>query len=477
MYFKNNFYSDLLDKFVVITVATEDNLELKRFKNSCEQNNIPYIILGLGDQWKSGLAENGVLLEPGGAQKIIYLRDELKKWPTLQDHIVLFTDSYDVVFVEGCKEILKRFRETDSQILFSCEKTCWPDESLIDEYPEVDHEYRFLNSGGFIGYANQILEIIDSEIDITYDDQLYYTEKFFEYQKIDPEFIKLDYDRKIFQTLNLAVDDIEFEDKKCINKQTKETVCVIHANGPSWIKKYLSEKTFEIFGFSQSDNRNFDKVYKQNLVTDKIIQWSVFIQHQISDINQVFDHIRIMDYPKKNIILHLTFNNEIDNYKITKFVKQYGDEFKDVIIDFNNNFIDSRINAVRRGQGKCDFLILMDSNHIFRNNKSIQLLITKNLEFVCPMMFEEKSDWVNFSMKAFNTRETIYNYTIKNNFVVDYAYGVYVIREDQLSRVENLLSGRDIDDDNWDNYFCDRAAEDKFPLKICNMNFYGSIIN
>lgn len=64
MYFKNNFYSDPLDKFVVITVVTEDNLELKRFKNSCEQNNIPYIILGLGDQWKSGLAENGVLLEP-----------------------------------------------------------------------------------------------------------------------------------------------------------------------------------------------------------------------------------------------------------------------------------------------------------------------------------------------------------------------------------------------------------------------------
>ena len=68
MYFKNNFYSDGIDKFVVITVATEDNENLDRFRKSCSYYNIPYIILGLGDEWKSGEAENGVLLEPGGAQ-------------------------------------------------------------------------------------------------------------------------------------------------------------------------------------------------------------------------------------------------------------------------------------------------------------------------------------------------------------------------------------------------------------------------
>ena len=110
MYFKNNFYSDGLDKFVVITVATEENENLTRFKVSCDKNNIPYIILGLGDEWKSGTAENGVLLGFGGAQKIHYLRDELSKWKELDDHIVLFTDSYDVVFYENPKEILKRFR-------------------------------------------------------------------------------------------------------------------------------------------------------------------------------------------------------------------------------------------------------------------------------------------------------------------------------------------------------------------------------
>jgi len=90
MYFKNNFYSDGIDKFVVITVATEDNENLDRFRKSCSYYNIPYIILGLGDEWKSGEAENGVLLEPGGAQKIHYLREELKSWPDSEDHIILF---------------------------------------------------------------------------------------------------------------------------------------------------------------------------------------------------------------------------------------------------------------------------------------------------------------------------------------------------------------------------------------------------
>jgi hypothetical protein len=477
MYFKNNFYSDQWDKFVVITVATEDNDDLRRFKNSCDSNNVPYIILGLGDEWKSGHAENGVLLDKGGAQKIIYLREELKKWPVLDDHIVLFTDSYDVVFFEGCKEILKKFRESNSQILFSCEKTCWPEESLVDSYPKLDVDYPYLNSGGFIGYANQILKIIDFDLDISYDDQLYYTEKFLEYQDIDQEFIKLDYNREIFQTLNLGIDDVNFVNNKCYKKDTDQTICVLHANGPSWVKKYLREKTFEIFQYSDKTDNKFDRVQKKTLDVDKIIQWSIFIQHNVSDINQIFDHVLIMDYPKENITLNLVYNKEEHQYKIEKFLKKHRNSFKNVIVEYNNNFLDARKKSIVMAKNNCDFLILMDSNHIFRNNKSIQLLISKNLNFVSPMIFEENSDWVNFSVATYNTKEKIFNYEIKNNFVVDYVYGIYVIKENQLDIVTQMLGQNSQDDDaNWDNFFCSQAKAYNFPLYICNMNFYGSII-
>ena len=83
-----NVYSDGMDRFVVITVATDRNENLDRFEDSCKQNDIPYIILGLGDKWESGRAENGVLLEPGGAQKIIYLREEIKGWYALDNTII-----------------------------------------------------------------------------------------------------------------------------------------------------------------------------------------------------------------------------------------------------------------------------------------------------------------------------------------------------------------------------------------------------
>ena len=51
---------------------------------------------------------------------------------------------------------------------------------LKDDYPRVElNEKRFLNSGGFIGYASSVYEIIStSEIKDDDDDQLFYTKIF-----------------------------------------------------------------------------------------------------------------------------------------------------------------------------------------------------------------------------------------------------------------------------------------------------------
>ena len=42
MYCRDNSYSDGIDRFIVITVATEDNESLDRFRRSCHHNDIPY---------------------------------------------------------------------------------------------------------------------------------------------------------------------------------------------------------------------------------------------------------------------------------------------------------------------------------------------------------------------------------------------------------------------------------------------------
>ena len=156
MYFRDNNYSDGIDKFMVITVATENNQELDRFRESCHHHNIPYKILGLGQEWTGGEAKNGVLLKPGGSQKINLLKEELKDYPDLGNHIILFTDSYDVLFNGTSEEIVDRFRKMESPIVFSAEKTCWPDVELKEQYPKSPTDYRYLNSGGFIGYGDHI---------------------------------------------------------------------------------------------------------------------------------------------------------------------------------------------------------------------------------------------------------------------------------------------------------------------------------
>lgn len=47
------------------------------------------------------------------------------------------------------------------------------DQGLKDEYPKVERGYRFLNSGGFIGYAKDIYGIVNEiEIQDEDDDQV-----------------------------------------------------------------------------------------------------------------------------------------------------------------------------------------------------------------------------------------------------------------------------------------------------------------
>lgn len=691
MYFKNNFYSDGIDKFVVITVATEENENLERFRKSCSFYNVPYIILGLGDEWKSGTAEDGVLLVPGGAQKIHYLREELKSWPELEDHIVMFTDSYDVVFCASPQEILKKFRSFQSELVFSTEKTCWPDESIVDQYPKVDTDYKYLNSGGFIGYANRILEIIDTEISIEDDDQLFYSkifldrvnrieipepikigeidkvpygfsfnsfaigsmseyyfdheilkylrdnfdsnikildvgagdgkwahvlnpyfknidavEVFSEYIRVHnlnekyrtvyhtdirnlnfdyydvvifgdvwehlkkedcqlwwsknkskigeliivvpfqhdqegigqfdldvpndagkhyqtdltPEimlqrypmlrlmnwtdqpdsegngkgfgwftidksspgshFIRLDYQQSLFQTLNQAIDDVEQDEEgRFVNLSTGEKPCMVHANGPSWVKKFLKEKSFYMFGEYDGGLGSINLITKSFLPTNKIIYLANFLQHPVSDINQVFDHIRYLDYPKQNIILHLVYSDEDQLYKIQKFIGKYGKQYNEVIVTMNANVTESHKMVMLSAKDKCDFLFMMDCNYIFRNNKSIQLLIEKDLEIITPMIFEEHTDWVNFAVTPDYIHKNIHTYTTKTVFVVDYITGVHVLSNSILDKAMTFMEPSDdevYDDYDWDLMFCKEASKNETLLHVCNMNFYGSII-
>jgi hypothetical protein len=235
-----------MQKLVILSVATDKNDGFIRFENSLKKNNIEYKILGMNTKWNGGNMEMG----PGGGQKINLLRSELMTWNkvALKNNVVLFTDSYDVVSLANTSEILEKYNkicnDTPDSVLFSVEKSCWPLKQIDVFYPETDSEYKFLNSGGFIGNAERILNLLEKKIENCEDDQLYFTKIFLFDNKIDnmnTNKIKLDYSCEIFQTLNEAFDDIDIVNKKRIfNKYTNTFPCLLHGNGPNSVKEYLS---------------------------------------------------------------------------------------------------------------------------------------------------------------------------------------------------------------------------------------------
>lgn len=53
-----------------------------------------------------------------------------------------------MVFASGPRELLKKFQQAKSQVVFSAEELIYPDRRLEAKYPTVSDGKRFLGSGG-----------------------------------------------------------------------------------------------------------------------------------------------------------------------------------------------------------------------------------------------------------------------------------------------------------------------------------------
>merc|ERR1711974_391736 len=105
---------------------------------------------------------------------------------------------------------------------------------------------RYLNSGGFIGFAEDIYAIVsDHDINDQDDDQLYYTKLYLDSDFRTKHNIKLDHKAKIFQNLNGATTEVElaFDQvfPRLLNTMYDTKPLVLHGNGPS--KRVLNSFT------------------------------------------------------------------------------------------------------------------------------------------------------------------------------------------------------------------------------------------
>lgn len=193
------------DNVLVYTVATEDTDGFLRYMHSAKEFGVEPRVLGRGKKWLGG---DDIKNQQGGGWKINLLKEELRKHKG-ENRIVLFTDGYDVIFLNGLSAIVDAFKRTEARILFGAEAFCWPDKSLAEQYPTVTIGKRFLNSGTYIGYLPELLQLLEhAEVKNADDDQLFFARAYLDKAFRNKLKLKLDHNSEIFQNLNGAISTI-----------------------------------------------------------------------------------------------------------------------------------------------------------------------------------------------------------------------------------------------------------------------------
>ncbi|UYV68694.1 PLOD1 [Cordylochernes scorpioides] len=410
-----------LEQLQVITVATSRTNGFQRFMRSAGIYSHNVEVLGLGQTWEGG----DVRVTTGGGQKVNLLKDALEKVKDKDDLVVMFVDSYDVILLAPPTDILRKFLKMKARIVFSAEGFCWPDESLAGQYPKVEDGKPYLNSGGFLGYAPDIYQMVtNSDIANNDDDQLFYTKIYLDKKLRKKWSIKLDHKAEIFQNLNAAIGDVElrFKDDETIlyNKAYGTEPLVVHGNGPTKVAlnsigNYLARAWSPTYGCLACAE---DRISLERLMVEEMprVVLGVFIERPTPFLPEFLQHILDLDYPKERMDLFLHNNAKHHDKDVDQFIKSHHHKFN------SHRYIsaDEAITEWRaRNLGleecqkhKCDYYFTVDAGAQLTNPLTLRLLMEQNRSVIAPLIVRANHLWSNFwgalSSEGFYARSSDY---------------------------------------------------------------------
>jgi GR25 family glycosyltransferase involved in LPS biosynthesis len=201
-----------------ITVGT-DSSKCVKLNDSARRVSMDVKNLGTNVDWK-GTDMSG----PGGGQKINLIRAHLDTLP--ENDVVLFVDAYDVFFQFDLNTITRRYLDMETEVIFGAERVCWPDDSMASKHPTPHTNYKYLNSGTFIGRVGTLKEIFAEELKDGDDDQLYIQRVWL--NDTTKYSLSLDYEGYIFQTNE---PNMTISEGLLYNDETYCYPCVYHGNG------------------------------------------------------------------------------------------------------------------------------------------------------------------------------------------------------------------------------------------------------
>jgi len=479
------------DKLALFTVATESNDGFLRFLRSADRHGYNVTVLGRGREWKGG----DVMRYPGGGQKVNLLRDAIQKIKNDEDWLVMFVDSYDVVLTAGPEDIVKAFQKLKADVVFSTEGFCWPDPNLAVLYPEVKpNEKRFLNSGGFIGYAPKIAALVSEQLNDNDDDQLYYTRIFLDPERRQKLNIKLDTKSAIFQNLNGAMDEVTVKFKGnnsyLYNFKTGFQAAVVHGNGPiktifnslsnyldgQWTPKHgclaCLENTFTLDSLSED---SFPQVFM-----------AIFIEFPTAFIEDFFQNIAALDYPKKRMDLLIHYAVEYHRNDVDKFVAMHGKYYRSFKVIGPEKKLNDKLArnlAVEESEKKGSaYFFSVDGEIQLENAATLQRLVEQNRSVVAPLVVRPSKTWSNFwgdiNKDGFYMRSADYMDIVKGIRVglwnVPYVSGVYLVQGRHIPMLHRHAAYMDSVLDS-DMAICKLLREQIIFMYVDNRVYYGHL--
>uniref|UniRef100_A0AAZ3Q9F5 procollagen-lysine 5-dioxygenase n=1 Tax=Oncorhynchus tshawytscha TaxID=74940 RepID=A0AAZ3Q9F5_ONCTS len=374
------------EKLLVLTVATEETDGYLRFMQSANYFNYTIKVLGMGEEWRGGDVGRSI----GGGQKVRLLKEAMEALTDQEDLVVLFVDSYDLIFAGGPEEILRKFQEANHKVLFAADGLIWPDKRLQEKYPSVRSGKRFLNSGGIIGYAPYVNKIVEQwNLHENDDDQLFYTKIYLDSFQRENLNIGLDHKSQIFQNLNGAIDEVllKFGTKSArVRNPVYDTLpVVIHGNANTkmylnYLGNYIPNAWNYERGCGVCDHNMVDLSQLKEYPT---VMVGVFIEQPTPFLSQFFQRLVTLDYPKDklNVFVH---NNEVYH---ERHIQRFWEESKDV---FNSFKVVGPEENLSQGQARnmgmglcrkdpgCDFYLSMDTDVMLTNRQTLKILIEQN---------------------------------------------------------------------------------------------------
>ncbi|CAH2272451.1 procollagen-lysine,2-oxoglutarate 5-dioxygenase 3 [Pelobates cultripes] len=483
------------EKLLVLTVATDRTEGYDRFLRTAKHFNYTIHTLGLGQEWKGGDVARTV----GGGQKVRWLKEELEKYHEQEDLVVMFVDSYDVILAGSPIELLWKFQQFDHKVVFSAEGFCWPDWSLAEKYPTVGNGKRFLNSGGFIGYAPQLYRIVQLwKYKDDDDDQLFYTKVYLDSTLKEKFSITLDHKSKIFQNLNGAIDEVvlKFESNKvrARNVAFDTMPVVIHGNGPTklqlnYLANYVPNAWTNEGGCEICDDNLLDLSDLEDDALPRILL-GIFIEQPTPFLPQFLERVATLDYPRNRLLLYI-HNSEVYH---EKHIQAFWDKHKE---EFSSIKIVGPEEALSQGEARdmgmdlcrqddtCGYYFSLDADVVITNPETLYMLIQENKKVIAPMVSRAGKLWSNFwgalSPEGYYARSEDYVDIVQGKRVgvwnVPYIAHVYLIRGETLRREllhKNIFTSSQTDPDMA---FCKSVRDKGVFLHISNRDEFGRLIS